>query len=86
MRTLVVRPQSERSATANIRIVFTIDAHFASRLRGSGAFISRKPSLPPGHGPSGSCDLASDKVRRGSFAGPNVRDISFWQNDRSAKN
>jgi hypothetical protein len=43
MRTLVARPQSERSATANIRIVFTMDAHFASELRGSDAFISRKP-------------------------------------------
>jgi hypothetical protein len=42
MRTLIVRPQPERSAPGSIRIEFTMDTDFASELRGSATFISRK--------------------------------------------
>jgi hypothetical protein len=47
MRTRVVRTQSERSATASNSMVFTMDASFASGLRGSVAFSNRQPRSYP---------------------------------------
>jgi hypothetical protein len=47
MRTRVVRRQPERSATASIRIVSTMDPHFAAQWRGSGALSSQKPRSYP---------------------------------------
>jgi hypothetical protein len=47
MRTRVVHPWPERSATASNHIVFTMGADFAPKWRGVVAFSNRKPRSYP---------------------------------------
>lgn len=85
MRTLVVRPQPERSATASIRIVLTMDAYSASGLRGRAALSSRKPRSLPATIRLDRAVWLDAKARRDSLAEPNVTASSFLRTDRCGK-